>query len=153
MKYYAVTDDPNELMHFGIKGMKWGVLRTPEQLGHFKSTAKRVASKSVKPKSPAYISASSKLRKIMKSGIEKAKADWNEYNSPQNKAIREYNRNERRAVHEANRKERQFQKHVQLARQGRLKYKGISDDEIYRINDRLALENMKLSGDYSEFER
>ena len=24
MKYYAVTDDPNELMHYGVKGMKWG---------------------------------------------------------------------------------------------------------------------------------
>ena len=34
MTYYAVTNDPNELMHFGIKGMKWGVIRTPEQLGH-----------------------------------------------------------------------------------------------------------------------
>lgn len=131
MKYYAVTDDPNELMHFGIKGMKWGVIRSPEQLGHYKSTAKRVASKNAKPKSQAYINASSKLRKMMRSGIEKAKANWEAYNSPQNKAVREHNRDERR-----------FQKHVQLARQGRLKYKGISDDEIYRINDRLALENM-----------
>ena len=24
MKYYAVTDDPNELLHYGVKGMKWG---------------------------------------------------------------------------------------------------------------------------------
>lgn len=131
MKYYAVTDDPNELMHFGIKGMKWGVIRSPEQLGHYKSTAKRVASKNAKPKSQAYISASSKLRKMMKSGIEKAKANWNEYNSPENQAIRAYNK-----------QEKSFQKHLQKARQGRLKYKGISDEEIYRINDRLALENM-----------
>ena len=24
----------NTLMHYGIKGMKWGIRRTPEQLGH-----------------------------------------------------------------------------------------------------------------------
>lgn len=24
MKYYAVTEDPNELLHYGVKGMKWG---------------------------------------------------------------------------------------------------------------------------------
>lgn len=28
------------LVHYGVKGMKWGVGRTPEQLGHKKSVAK-----------------------------------------------------------------------------------------------------------------
>lgn len=127
MKYYAVTDDPNELMHYGIKGMKWGVIRTDAQLGHPKKPAKP---RSTKPKSDAYISASSKLRKMMSSGIQKAQASWKEYNSPENKAVRDYKRNERL-----------FEKHVQLARQGRLKYKGISDSEVERITDRLYLEN------------
>lgn len=30
------------LVHYGIKGMKWGVRRTPEQLGHYKSSDKKV---------------------------------------------------------------------------------------------------------------
>lgn len=31
----------DELYHFGIKGMKWGVRRTPEQLGHRKKSSKK----------------------------------------------------------------------------------------------------------------
>lgn len=162
MKYFAVTDDPNELMHYGIKGMKWGVIRTDAQLGHpnkpstkkpklnslltkplsdrdrqaiiagtyVKTASKPKATRSSVPHSPAYISASSKLRKIMKSGIDKAKASWDNYNSPKARS------------------ERMFQKHVQLARQGRLKYKGVSDKEVERITERLALERQarNLSG-------
>lgn len=30
----------NELEHYGIKGMKWGIRRTPEQLGHKPSSSK-----------------------------------------------------------------------------------------------------------------
>lgn len=124
MTYYAVTDDPNELMHFGIKGMKWGVIRTPEQLGHYKTSKPR------RQRSAAYNRAAAKLSRGMQRGIAKAQANWKEYNSPKNKAIRTYKRNEKR-----------FERHVELARQGRLKYKGISDAEVRRITDRLALEN------------
>lgn len=131
MTYYAVTNDPNELMHFGIKGMKWGVTRTPEQLGHHKSP------KPSKPRSPAYQKASAKLGRMMRHGIAKAQAKWEDYNSPYSKAERAYKRNEKA-----------FQKHLQLAREGRLKYKGISDEEVGRITDRLALERSSrlLSG-------
>ena len=31
---YNNTYSPNELMHYGILGMRWGIRRTPEELGH-----------------------------------------------------------------------------------------------------------------------
>jgi hypothetical protein len=48
MKYYAVTDDPRELYHYGVKGMKWGQ--------HIFGD---------KPKSPGYHRASRKLKSLM----------------------------------------------------------------------------------------
>ena len=152
MTYYAVTNDPNELMHFGIKGMKWGVIRTPEQLGHHeppkKARTKTTKPKENKPRSPAYQKASAKLSRAMRAGIAKAQANWKEYNSPYNKAQREYNRALKRDERAYKRNEKAFQKHLQLAREGRLKYKGISDEEVGRITDRLALERSSrlLSG-------
>lgn len=111
MKYYAVTDDPTELMHFGIKGMHWGVRRTDAQLGHPKT-----------PRSAAYKRASNKLGKMMKSGIEKAKANWNVYNSP--KA----------------REDRFMKKAMEQARTGTLKYGKLTDAQVRKITDRLNLE-------------
>lgn len=175
MKYYAVTDDPNELMHYGILGMKWGVLRTPEQLGHRKlpkTNVRKVQSllksaQKAQKRSPAYISASDKLRKMTKHGIKKAEANWfsNKKSSSINTAKvqslmskapiknrKSLFENVKNSVNDymspKNRSERLFEKHVQLARQGRLKYKGISDAEVARITKRLDLERQtrQLSG-------
>ena len=132
MKYYAVTEDPRELMHFGIKGMKWGVIRTDAQLGHIQPPKmprgmKMPKPRPVKSRSDAYKRASAKLSAGMRRGIKKAQASIREYQSPAAKA------------------ERSFQKHLQQARQGKLKYKGISDDEVYRITDRLNMERASRS--------
>ena len=39
-KYFADMEKENStIKHYGVKGMKWGVRRTPEQLGHKKRVA------------------------------------------------------------------------------------------------------------------
>lgn len=123
MTYYAVTNDPNELAHFGIKGMKWGVRRTDAQLGHPRHTGSR------KPRSVAYKKAQNKLGISMKNGIKRVEARWQEYNSPKNKAIRA-----------AKRYDRQTERAIQKARKGKLKYKKLDDWQVQRITERLAME-------------
>lgn len=34
MSYSVRIDHPDHFYHYGVKGMKWGVRRTPEELGH-----------------------------------------------------------------------------------------------------------------------
>ncbi len=112
MTYYAVTNDPNDLAHFGIPGMKWGVRH--DRPRHSGSRSRR--------RSAAYKKASGKLGKLMKSGIRKAEASWRTYNSP------------------AAREERFMNKAMQKARNGTLKYGKLSDDQVRRVTERLALE-------------
>jgi len=110
MTYYAVTDDPNELAHWGIKGMKWGVRHDkPRHSGSRRRSA-------------AYRKASAKLSKAMQNGIAKVETKWKVYNSP--KA----------------REERFMKKAMQQARNGTLKYGKLTDDQVRRVTDRLYLE-------------
>lgn len=182
MKYYAVTEDPNELFHYGRLGMKWGQ--------HIFGD---------KPKSPGYKRALGKLRASTKSAksaikksatqraINKTKKQQNKYNQAVKKAQRNneligklhkldqvrvnergldrdywgaakiariqdrQNRkldkiNSKRMIREAkaevkyNKKELKMDKYMQKAREGKLKYGQLSDDQVQRLTNRLNME-------------
>ena len=165
MKYYAVTDDPNELMHYGVKGMKWG----QHIFGKERSTA--------------FKKAATKLRASMKNGIKKTNANLQkasvnraakkeakknfkeaQFNAKAqarldealgnqaNKAARKEQAAVRREIRRENaaerREDRKMERYLQKARQGTLKYKKLSDNQIDAIANRLNLENQarRLSG-------
>ena len=165
MKYYAVTDDPNELMHYGVKGMKWG----QHIFGKERSTA--------------FKKAATKLRASMKSGIKKTNANLQkasvnraakkeakknfkeaQFNAKAqarldealgkqaNKVARKEQAAVRREIRRENaaerREDRKMERYLQKARQGTLKYKKLSDNQIDTIANRLNLENQarRLSG-------
>lgn len=117
MKYYAVTDDPAELMHYGIKGMRWGVTRTPAQLGH-------------PTRSAAYKRASGKLSAMMRNGIARAETKWKTYNSPANKRARAKAKSERQVERALSR----------MRKSGKAKLGKLSDEQIQRVTERLRLE-------------
>lgn len=75
--------DDNELYHHGIKGMKWGVRRTPAQLGHdtggidLQKTKKKVEAANTIVNESQNINkkvSSRKQRKIQKQQVQNAKA-------------------------------------------------------------------------------
>lgn len=164
MKYYAVTDDPMELYHYGVKGMKWGQ--------HIFGD---------KPKSPGYHKAVKKLKSIMGKTAKAAKnttaqisynhraRQENKYQKAVQKAQRrisqieglnfvdqqkriadslEQDRRDSRKAYKAQQKvdrkysrnEKKMQKFTQEAREGRLRYGQLSEDQVKRIGERLAIE-------------
>ena len=180
MKYYAVTEDPNELLHYGVKGMKWG---------------KHLFGDDLKPKSTAYKSAVKKLKSLAsnvtkavnntKSAIQKSSVQRsiNKQKKQENKFNEAVAKTQRRIdiisnlnnlnkltsyeksveqQHKADQKqakanlkaekaaikqekkyaknERKMERFMQEAREGRLKYGQLSDEQVQRVTDRLALE-------------
>lgn len=182
MKYYAVTEDPNELFHYGRLGMKWG---------------KHIFGD--KPKSPGYKRALGKLRAatknaksfIQKSATQHAINRQNRQQNRYNQAVKKAQRNnelienlynldkvrvnergldrdywgatkiariqdkQQRKIDRINNKlaikqlktevknsrnELKMDKIAQKARQGKLKYGQLSDDQVQRLTDRLNME-------------
>lgn len=150
MKYYAVTDDPRELYHYGVKGMKWG---------------QHLFGDNSRPKSQAYKRVSNKLRSLVGNRrkeehkyenavkksqdrikqienlyrVDQEKQQYDNLNREYNLARKRYKRDKRREDQYA-RNEANMDKILEKARRGKLKYGKLSPDQIQRIQDRLQME-------------
>ena len=193
MKYYAVTDDPNELLHYGVKGMKWGQhlfgddLRPKSQafkkamtkLKTFKSNAAKTVKtvKSAVKKSSMQLASDyqKKQQERYNRSIQKLQSNTSFINKLKDinrerqyyKQIKKDIKNERNAalnfakienyqkaaqanalstqarqMKKAIKVDKNFDKILQKAREGRLRYGNLNEDQIHRVQDRLASEEM-----------
>lgn len=187
MKYYAVTEDPNELLHYGRLGMKWGqhIFVGPKSLAYRKAEGKLRSSSKTKSSSTKATSgkksfigkAKNAIKKsIVQHNIDKQKKQQAKYNNAVKKAQqriaatekmhdldrltsyeksvdRAYKRDafaskvakkQERFNDRMDRKyiknERKMDKYTQEAREGRLRYGKLSEDQVNRITERLATE-------------
>ena len=69
--------DNNELMHYGVPGMKWGVRRTPAQLGRKKTSSSKSLFGKKKPKPKAKSESSKKETAPKKSVKEMSNEELN----------------------------------------------------------------------------
>ena len=177
MKYYAVTDDPNELLHYGVKGMKWGQhlfgddLRPKSAgykraLGKLRNSAKKAKTATVKTVKNARASLQ---KSATQRAINKQQKQEDKYNKAVAKAqqrinivsnlsnvdkMRAYEKQiesdykaQRNADRAALKRERRYaknegkmDKYLKQAREGKLKYGKLSEEQVGRITDRLSME-------------
>ena len=114
------------LKHYGILGMKWGVRRTPTQLGYVTA---RQANKNAK--------------KAGKDAVKESVRKMNE--SPKKHTLSQYNRaakkTRKEAVKESFKKDRELSKSLREAKQKqKSSVKTISDEELRKVVNRLQME-------------
>lgn len=184
MKYYAVTEDPRELFHYGVKGMKWGQHLFGDDLKPKSAAYKRAARKlraSAKKAGRTTVKAAKVAKNVVKNGATQLaynarRLQDNRYQKAIQKAQKrtnltqalyaldkentfrkhlDYDRkrealadkitnvqdyNAYKSMKKAVRIEKKMPKYMQEAREGTLKYGKLSEDQISRIQDRLAAE-------------
>ncbi len=174
MKYYAVTEDPNELLHYGRLGMKWGKHIFGDRSEGYKKAFKKLKSMTVKSISKGATTAKAAVSAVKRNAaiasenreIKRERKYQNAVAKAQRRmdliaGLHQYDQERAYAKELAKdqkiqaaadkaymkeaRKEARFERHmpkaIQQAREGTLKYKKLSDEQVQRITDRLALES------------
>ncbi len=169
MRYYAVTEDPNELFHYGVKGMKWGqhIFGDKPKSPGFKRALGKLRASYQKSKTQRAITREKKQQDKYNKAVQKAQMriqinenlhNLDQIKSYQNSMNRQYRqerkldrtaaRMERKSIRDERRyarNELKMDKYLQQARQGKLKYGKLSDDQVKQITDRLAMERSARS--------
>lgn len=179
MKYYAVTEDPNELLHYGREGMKWGQhifgdkpkssgyrralgkLRASSGKSKLGSTQKRM-NKNRSQQDVYYRKAAKReqenaslIARLNKSDNERKL--YNQYNRElrleqkaaknlakmqmyEKRAQAEMLKQQAKHLRKSLKADKHFDKILQEAREGRLRYGQLNEDQIQRIQNRLNAE-------------
>lgn len=178
MKYYAVTDDPNELLHYGVKGMKWGEHIFGDKfksagykraLGKLRSISKKTSSAVKKSSSQRQMDKQKKQQEKYNNAVKSAqqrikvveglnritKLGSQEKNTARQMRIQQKKDKiaaKKEAISQRNelaaaktdlkyfKNVSKMDKFTQKAREGKLKYGKLSDDQVGQIVNRLNME-------------
>lgn len=170
MKYYAVADDPNELLHYGRLGMKWGqhIFVGPKSLSYKKAEGKlrskiQNAKMAIqKSRTQHAINRQQRQQNKFAKAVQKAQQrialtegfrDLDRLKAYERSEMRAYKNEqkaakiaEKNAISEAKtglryaNNERKMQKYTQKARKNKLKYGKLSPDQVNQITQRLTIE-------------
>lgn len=171
MKYYAVTEDPNELLHWGRRGMKWGkhifgdeykkvsegYKRAVNKLMSLSAPVKNTINKSVQQHNAnKKIRQQEKFNKAVLDAQKRISATENmhkvdnitAFERDTERKLKEEKRMAKQAAKEQreyDRVEKNMNKYLQKAREGKLKYGKLHDDQVQRITERLNAERVSRS--------
>lgn len=116
MKYYAVTEDPNELLHYGRLGMKWGKHIFGDKprssgykraLGKLKASVSKTKSSIQKSSAQRAITKQNKQQERYAKAVQKAQRRVNEIEGLNSlNKLQDYERAEKKALKEAKRNAR-----------------------------------------------